>query len=125
MLFISLTHLLCIFREYLPIILGPTLMNVMKLTVPSEHYKYDESVNPTLYNSFVTAAFRYGHSMVTTRYERAGRVPEQSRFLSADFFSMDDYCTSQSDAVSSLLEGQLRQKAQKVDSVFTKQVGIL
>lgn len=113
-----------IFREYLPVILGPTLMNVMDLTVPSKQYKYDESVNPTLYNSFVTAAFRYGHSMVSTRHQRSGIGLEQSPLLSEDFFSMDDFCAPQSDVLALLLEGQLRQKVQKIDCIFTKQVGI-
>lgn len=109
-------------REYIPLILGSTLADLMEVSVPTSNYKYNQSINPTLYNAFVAAAFRYGHSMLSSRHLRAGKDMESSPLLSNDFFSMDDFCNPQHDPVAILLYGQLQQKVQRVDCLFSKQV---
>ncbi|XP_060073445.1 thyroid peroxidase-like [Ylistrum balloti] len=54
------------YGEYLPLILGPDLMNEYKLMVrePS-HNIYNAAMNPTVFNNFAVAAFRFGHSQIT------------------------------------------------------------
>ncbi|XP_021358723.1 thyroid peroxidase-like isoform X2 [Mizuhopecten yessoensis] len=54
------------YAEYLPLILGPNLMNEYKLKVwESSHNIYNSAINPTVFNNFAVAAFRFGHSQIT------------------------------------------------------------
>ncbi|XP_035219723.1 peroxidase-like isoform X2 [Stegodyphus dumicola] len=110
------------YNEYLPIVLGTSLMDYTKLSVPTPQYEYNPSINPTLYNVFITAAFRYGHSMIGGQLKRQGKFLDDGHTLSNDYFSMDDFCSPQEDPVAALLSGQTNQKCQKVDNVFSKQV---
>ena len=48
-----------VYGEYLPSILGEKYMNKYGLSV-TENSDYDPSVNPTIFNEFSTAAFRFG-----------------------------------------------------------------
>ena len=53
------------YRDYVPKVVGPDLMKeyLLSLDIP---YTYDVQVDPTIFNAFSTAAFRFGHSMVNT-----------------------------------------------------------
>ena len=49
-----------IFREYLPLVLGPDLMNEYKLTVePGKRSTYNPELDPTIWNEFATFSYRY------------------------------------------------------------------
>ena len=52
-----------IFNEFIPLVIGNATMKEYSLftNISSE---YNETVNPTIYNGFQTAAARFGHSMV-------------------------------------------------------------
>ncbi|EZA49565.1 uncharacterized protein LOC105284479 isoform X2 [Ooceraea biroi] len=60
------------YREFLPIILGPEVMKIFDLEILKKgYYKgYDPTVNPTVANSFATAAYRFGHSLVQRSFVR-------------------------------------------------------
>ncbi|KAF7286457.1 hypothetical protein GWI33_005099 [Rhynchophorus ferrugineus] len=60
------------YREYLPIVLGPEVMDLFELKLLKNGYydKYNGRVNPTVSNSFSTAAFRFGHSLVQNSFIR-------------------------------------------------------
>ena len=53
------------YAEYLPLVLGEEEMARHDLVhdgaIP---FRYDPNINPAMINSFTTAAFRFGHSMV-------------------------------------------------------------
>ena len=49
------------YQDFLPIIIGPK---------PFLKYKYNASVNPGILNSFATAAFRFGHSLIRPTFDR-------------------------------------------------------
>lgn len=51
------------YNEYLPPILGNDTMTKYKLW-PSNDYAYDDTIDPTVKNSFGAASFRFGHSQV-------------------------------------------------------------
>ncbi|XP_046543360.1 chorion peroxidase-like [Haliotis rubra] len=51
------------YREWLPIIVGPLAMRKYRLT-PGYSFRYNFTQNPTIYNVFASAAFRYGHSTI-------------------------------------------------------------
>ncbi|GIX94018.1 peroxidasin [Caerostris extrusa] len=110
------------YNEYLPYVMGPELMKHMRLAVPTPNYRYDSTLNPTIFNAFAAAAFRYGHSMIASRYSRMGQPESSSQPLSGDFFSMDEFCSPHGDPVVNLLGGMSQQRAQKIDNLFSRQV---
>ena len=54
------------YNEFLPIVLGVDFMEELDILPLSHGYsnRYDPKVNPTVINSFATAAFRFGHSLI-------------------------------------------------------------
>ena len=57
-----------VYGEYLPTILGVDFMKSYDLIV-SEETKYDPNVDPSVFNAFATAAFRFGHSMINGMFK--------------------------------------------------------
>ncbi|RXG60217.1 Chorion peroxidase, partial [Armadillidium vulgare] len=53
------------YSEWLPIIIGPSLMDKFGINVLRNGYRnsYDPSLDPRIKNEFSTAAFRFGHSL--------------------------------------------------------------
>ena len=56
------------YGEYLPTILGVDFMKNYGLIV-TETSEYDSKVDPTIFNNFAGAAFRFGHSMVNGMFK--------------------------------------------------------
>lgn len=54
------------FNEFLPRIIGWNYMNLYNLRAKTEGYndEYDSTCNPSIFNEFATAAFRFGHSLI-------------------------------------------------------------
>jgi len=52
------------YGEYLPVVLGPDIMTSYGLTITDFKTTYNASINPTIFNSFATAAYRFGHTLV-------------------------------------------------------------
>ena len=63
------------YNEWLPIVLGSRVLDIFELKLlPQGFYTgYNESVNPTIANSFASAAFRFGHSLVKSSIERCNK----------------------------------------------------
>ena len=54
------------YNEWLPIVLGTGFMEELDI-LPLTHghsSKYSDAINPTILNSFATAAFRFGHTLI-------------------------------------------------------------
>ncbi|KAF5271217.1 hypothetical protein FQA39_LY08224 [Lamprigera yunnana] len=60
------------FREFLPILLGQEVVKLFGLDLKRNGYYKDYSmkINPSVANSFATAAFRFGHSLVQGSFIR-------------------------------------------------------
>lgn len=60
------------YREFLPIVLGQEVMDLFELNLERKGYYsgFDKRVNPAIANSFGTAAFRFGHSLVQNSFVR-------------------------------------------------------
>lgn len=61
------------YREFLPVLLGSEVMDLFELNVLSKGYYegYNVKTDPTIVNSFATAAFRFGHSLIQNSFIRS------------------------------------------------------
>ncbi|KRT84926.1 peroxidase [Oryctes borbonicus] len=61
------------YKEFLPIVLGPEVIDLFELKLMSKEYYtgYNSKVNPTTANAFSAAAFRFGHSLVQNSFVRS------------------------------------------------------
>merc|ERR1711981_1169577 len=78
-----------VYGEYLPTILGVDYMQKYNLVV-AEETLYDRLLDPTIFNSFATSAFRFGHSI------RGAELP-----------------------VDNMIEGLITQEPQTCDAFFS------
>lgn len=97
------------YNEFLPALLGPDAL--------SDYTGYDPTVNPGIANEFSTAAYRFGHSLLSPEIQRLdadGNVIDQGNLaLQQAFFSPDEIVENGIDA---LLRGAAAQLAQEVDT---------
>lgn len=97
------------YNEFLPALLGGDALG--------EYIGYDPSVNPGIANEFSTAAYRFGHSLLSPEIQRLdadGNVIAAGNLALQDaFFSPDELVDH---GIESLLRGAATQLAQEVDT---------
>ena len=103
------------YREFLPVLLGPD-------AIPN-YRGYRDDVNPGISNLFATAAYRFGHSMLSEnlqRFEANGEPSEAGPLpLAQAFFNPE---IVQGGGIDSLLRGLAAQQAQRVDTRIVSDV---
>ncbi|KAK3795780.1 hypothetical protein RRG08_062654, partial [Elysia crispata] len=99
------------YSEYLPSVLGPDAIATYRLASTVD-YTYEPNTNPTLYNVFSTAAFRFGHSQITDTLTINNDAIE-----SVDLFNNPHHVLHSMD---SLLAGILEDTAQRVDRWYSR-----
>jgi len=82
------------YNEFLPRLIGWNYMNLYALRVKTQGYTgdYDPTCNPSIFNEFATAAFRFGHSLVRpmlTRMSSRWREMHSHIRLRDGFFNPD------------------------------------
>ncbi|XP_071118903.1 thyroid peroxidase-like [Haliotis cracherodii] len=100
------------YKDWLPLILGNDFYDAFDLGTT---YSYDASVDPGLYNSFATAANRFGHSQLRATYN----VKDNANLKIEDMFMDVAYATN---GIKEVFEGLLAAKNQKSDEKFTNGV---
>ncbi|XP_071637143.1 uncharacterized protein [Temnothorax longispinosus] len=113
------------YREFLPIILGPQVMKIFDLEVLKKGYYegYDPTVNPTIANSFSTAAYRFGHSLVQRsfiRFDSDHRPIFNNVSIHDEFSNPANLDTAGS--VDRLLLGLVNQPCQRRDEFITEEI---
>ena len=97
------------YREWLPHLLG-------KRALP-KYRKYHKQVDARIMNEFSTAAFRFGHSMLSPQILRLNKRMQPVRYghlpLRDAFFSPDEIARH---GIASVMRGLSAQVAQKVDA---------
>lgn len=97
------------YNEFLPALLGPDAL--------AEYGGYDSSVNPNIANEFSTAAYRFGHSLLSPELQlldENGEIIESGNLsLSEAFFRPDQV---EAIGVDAILRGASTQLAQELDS---------
>ncbi len=103
------------YKEFLPFLVGENALN--------EYNGYDESLSPQIFNSFSTAAYRFGHTMLSSQLLRvdenystiaAGNLPLQNAFFNPQLIK--DH------GIDSLLRGLSAQTAQKIDPLLVDDI---
>jgi len=103
------------FNEFLPALLGEDAMGA--------YQGYDPAVNPSISNVFSTAAYRFGHSMLSSellRLDSAGEVVEAGNLALRDaFFNPAELIDN---GIDSILRGLASQQAQEIDTQLVDDV---
>lgn len=73
------------YREFLPLVLGPSAMKVFGLRVlKTGHYReYNDGVDGSIPTVFGTAAFRFGHSLVQPHLHRCDEAHKEMPYSMA------------------------------------------
>ncbi|KAH8307566.1 hypothetical protein KR044_003008, partial [Drosophila immigrans] len=112
------------YREFLPVVLGNEVCKLFDLQLLSAGYYegYDSKVNPTVANSFSSAAFRFGHSLVQNSYMRCDRHHNMinNNVSLHEEFQNGDIGTAGS--LHRLLRGMASQRALKRDEFITPEL---
>ena len=102
------------YKEFLPLLLGPNVI--------PEYSGYDDQVNPAIANEFSAAAYRLGHSMLSStllRYNKASNDQVHTALKDAFFNPRLIY---KGGGIESILRGLATQQAQEVDIMIVDAV---
>jgi len=96
------------YNEFLPILLGPN-------SIPP-YEGYDPRVNPSVANEFSTAAYRFGHSMLSPTLLRVNSPGNEKVSTSLKDAFFNPKLIHKGGGIESLLLGLAMQQAQEVDN---------
>ena len=105
------------YSSYLPRILGPDIMNLFDLnpqTAVTYFSGYDTKVIPTIRNSFMAAAFRFGHSMINDYLGFTSASGDNEKVLFRNLWINPDRVYD-TDGVEKTLRGLQAVHSQRVD----------
>ncbi|XP_071043918.1 uncharacterized protein [Parasteatoda tepidariorum] len=113
------------YNEFTQRILGKSFSNKYDLHPQVEGYfeGYDSKCNPTIFNEFAAAAFRFGHSLlkpVFDRLDRGYRVLSEPLHLRKSFFNSDMLYTQ--NAIDHILRGLVTSSMETLDHSITEEV---
>lgn len=112
------------YNEFLPILLGKEVMDKFGLVLLKEgHWNgYDNKINPGIIESFASAAFRFGHSLLPTAVERWSKA---HKFIASKRLSdliRRPYDLYRAGVFDEYLMGLMNQVAQAMDDSITQEV---
>jgi peroxidase len=108
------------YSEYLPVILGPSTMQRFNLNPPGSGGTtfYENNINPGIINSFATAAYRFGHSLIQRFFTLAGNGG--SLDLTFNFNNPESLYTSGN--AERIVNGLAQQPSQNFDNFVAEPV---
>lgn len=113
------------YRDFLPHLIGKKWMQRFDLSpITSGYwYGYDSTYNPSIINAFATAAFRYGHSQVTSSFSRMNSyfMNDQEAVNTKNLFTFDPMNNNSTvGGFGTILRGLMMDDALKVDTAMTE-----
>ncbi|ELT97224.1 hypothetical protein CAPTEDRAFT_134931 [Capitella teleta] len=114
------------YNEQVPVILGPHLVQKWNIGLKQDgyDYSYNSKVDARIPNSFATAAYRFGHTLLHERLERVDAYDhvDDSLFLSSTFHRPMEIYNQHKGGVDSFIRGLAQGTTQAYDQFFTKQI---
>ncbi|XP_076051646.1 salivary peroxidase/catechol oxidase-like [Oratosquilla oratoria] len=109
------------YNEWLPIILGPSFMTSFQIGARQFGHSFDylPNVNPNMNNEFITAAFRFGHTLVQGFLQIFDANNRASTIKMRDHFN-SPHLVARPGLLDGLLRGMTRQASQNFDSFVTE-----
>lgn len=115
-----------VYSEWLPIILGPNAINQYQLKIEKHTGKYNAEMDPSIRNSFATAAFRFGHSLLqglVNLYSTSGSSTQTTQYKLKDhMLNTTLYHTGGGSTMEEMIKGQTVQAMQAYDEYGTEAV---
>ncbi len=113
-----------VFAEFLPAVLGRETTERWGLDVAERNTTYNNVVDASIINSFATAAFRFGHSLIQGRIGMKDLDSGQLKYyhLRDQFFSTDKYFDDAGRGWQEILNGIAEQPSQEGDNFVTVDV---
>jgi len=109
------------YNEYLPIILGQQAMNSFSLNLGTTYSAYNPNTDPTIFNSFATAAYRFGHSLVNGLIRLVSNGNVIGSYLLRDNYGQSQQITqSNGQGYDWILGGLMTQNSQEFDPFVTE-----
>uniref|UniRef100_T1J925 Uncharacterized protein n=1 Tax=Strigamia maritima TaxID=126957 RepID=T1J925_STRMM len=114
------------YNEFLPVLLGPTIMKLFALQLEEKsnyYWGYDSDLDASMANVFGSAAFRFGHSLVPQSMQRSDKfynVIESDIELSNEM--MSPKILHNFGAIDRLLLGMVSQETQQRDEFISDQL---
>jgi len=99
------------YDEFLPALLGSSNANTYKLTSSSK-FTYNSSIDGTLPNVFASAAYRFGHSMISDSIKINGHKHETGELYNRPKYLLDD--------MKGLITAIMAEPAERVDRWYTQ-----
>ncbi|KAG1696951.1 Peroxidase [Nymphon striatum] len=112
------------YKELLPMILGPTMMDKYGLELVKHGYYtgYDPKVNPGIRNAFQAAAFRFGHSLLTDTQDRYNKFHQKLGEIKLSEHLERPFDLYRPGAIDTLMMGMVNQEANAVDDAISTEV---
>ncbi|KAK4015956.1 hypothetical protein OUZ56_030921 [Daphnia magna] len=112
------------YNEWVPIIIGREKMQQLGLLPLQRGFSqdYDSNLNPTIFNEFAGAAFRFGHTLIQGRHHltNARGTKERDILLRQHFFKTQEIYTPGN--LDKFLIGLATQPGQKPEHYFSKEL---
>ncbi len=113
-----------VYSEFLPAVLGEMVVHNEGLVLYEHGTTYDEDADPSILNSFATAAFRFGHSLIQGRVNVRDihDLKESSYRLRDNFFNASRYFDEDDYGTDRILFGIAGQPSQAGDRFIARDV---
>ena len=113
-----------IYNEWLPLVVGQDQITAVGLRPRTTGYSssYLDSFDPRVTNEFATAAFRFGHTLIPTKFSQRKQRNSEIFQRIKDIFFQPIKVQNNPGIIDDLVRGLTSQKGQKWDNKFSEDI---